>query len=319
MLKPHHTVLSLTLLLALLGDSWGQSQRPSPSHRNPDRQTETQPKSSQNPPSDDKRGTEQSPVVVKVIGAEPKTQDAPHNNQESHQEKSPDWWMTLALIGVGLLQLTAFIVQAWRLGQTINVMKETAERQLRAYVSVKQFDISPMVDTETTALTGWELRLVWQNTGATPTRDMLSHVSIRFEAGEIPDDFRFPDTWVIGKKQVYVPVYLAPNSTFISGVAVFSVAQLQEVRRGQKTLHLYGWADYNDIFFDTPRRRTEFCARVILPGDPAYIGGANIAFDLHWKHNGADEECMRKPITSVKREKIPDLPAQSAQKNNNTT
>jgi hypothetical protein len=288
----------------------------------PDRQTQTQPKSSQTPPSDDKRGTEQSPVVVKVIGAEPKTHDATPNNHENNQEKSPDWWMiglTLALIGVGLLQLAAFIVQAWRLVQTIHVMKETAERQLRAYVSIKQFGISPMIDTQTNALTGWELRLVWQNTGATPTRDMLSHVSIRFEIDEIQDAFRFPDTWIIGRKQVYVPVYLAPNSTFISDITAFSVAQLQEVRTGQKTLHLYGWADYNDVFFDTPRRRTEFCARVMLPGDPAYTGEGNIAFDLHWKHNGADDECMRKPITSVKREKIPDLPAQSAQENNNTT
>jgi hypothetical protein len=140
MLKPRHVVLGLALLLALVGGSWGRSQRPPPSPTEPDRQTQTQTKGDQKKPSDDNRGTEQSPLVVKIIGTEPKAQNGTADNSESHQEKSPDWWTigaTLALVCVGLLQFVAFIVQARRLGQTINIMKDTAERQLRAYVGLK--------------------------------------------------------------------------------------------------------------------------------------------------------------------------------------
>src|ERR1700736_1160530 len=140
MLKPRrHVVLGL-VLLALVGSSWGRSQRPPPSPTEPDRQTQTQTKGDQKKPPDDNRGTEQSPFVVKIIGTEPKAQNGTADNSERHQEKSPDWWMigaTLALVCVGLLQFVAFVVQARRLGQTINIMEGTAGRQLRAYVGLK--------------------------------------------------------------------------------------------------------------------------------------------------------------------------------------
>jgi hypothetical protein len=192
--------------------------------------------------------------------------------------------------------------------KSLKLSRETTERQSRAYVSLKEFRKSPMVDTTSGQLVGWELSLIWQNTGATPTRDMLTHVSIRFEAGELPEAFRFPDMWIIGRQQIYAPVHLAPNGVFIDGIAQFSVEQLQEVRKGNKTLYLYGWADYNDVVLGTPRRRTEFCTRVLLPGDPSFSREANISFDIYWKHNGADDECMRQPTTTVTRETIPDLP-----------
>jgi hypothetical protein len=127
--------------------------------------------------------------------------------------------------------------------ESLLLSKETAERQLRAYVSLKQFGKSPMLDTKTNALLGWSLNVVWQNTGATPTRDMLSHTSVRFEIEDIPEDYRFPDMWIIGKEQVYTPVTLAPNSTFVDDIGAFSIDQLQEIRSGQKILYLYGWTD----------------------------------------------------------------------------
>lgn len=323
-MRPILTAILLSLLSLLVGSALARSKYPTPSDgKNESRIPQASTENNQQHPGADQRGTEQSPVIVKIIGAEPKTQNTASDNPGDGQKKpSADWWSICVAGGtlvVLVLQLAAFICQARRLGQTIHVMKDTAERQLRAYVSLKEFGASPMVDIQTNALIAWELRLTWQNTGATPTRDMLSHVSVRFEPDEIPDDFRFPDLWIIGRKQVYVPVHLAPNGVFIDSISQFSLAQLQEVKSGQKTLYVYGWADYSDVFSDTRRRRTEFCARVVFPGEPAYISVANIAFELHWKHNGADDECMRKPITSVKREKIPDLPAQSSQKNNNTT
>jgi hypothetical protein len=137
---------------------------------------------------------------------------------------------------------------------------------------------------------------------------MLTHTSVRFEPNDLPGDFRFPDMWVIGRKQIYVPVHLAPNGVFIETIGNFSVEQLQMVKDGKMILHIYGWADYNDVFPNTLRHRTEFCARITLPGDPNSPTGENVAFDIHWKHNGVDDECMRKPKTYVERERIPDLP-----------
>jgi hypothetical protein len=154
-----------------------------------------------------------------------------------------------------------------------------------------------------------ELGLKWQNTGKTPTKDLVTHINIRYEETDLPDGFRFPDTWIIGLKQINPPISIPPDGSSASVISQFSVEQLQAIRNRQKTLYVYGWADYNDIFTPrTPRRRTEFCVQVHLPGDHTFASVNNIAFDIYWKHNGADDECMRIPTTSVKREKIPHLP-----------
>jgi hypothetical protein len=189
-------------------------------------------------------------------------------------------------------------------------LKESAEKQLRAYVSFKEFSVTPKINN-VNELEEWEINVVRQNTGATPTVDLLSHVSVRFEPTSIPDDFQFPDAWVAGKKQTYVPTYLAPGAINGDGAFVFSVSQMMQVQREEMFLHIYGWADYNDVFPGTPRRRTEFCARVLCPGNPHIRNPRNFTFEIHCKHNGADGECMRSP-TTVARERIaPDNPKQN--------
>src|SRR5437016_3096462 len=61
MLKTLHILLGLALLLATVGGdySWSQSQRRP--------QTQNQTEKSQNKPAVDERGTEQSPLVVKIL------------------------------------------------------------------------------------------------------------------------------------------------------------------------------------------------------------------------------------------------------------
>jgi hypothetical protein len=196
--------------------------------------------------------------------------------------------------------------------KSLLLSKETAQRQLRAYVSLKQFGKNAIVDSKSNAIIGWSFNIVWQNTGATPTRDMLSHASIRFESNNVPDDFRFTDMWIIGKEQVYYPTTLLSKGTFTDDIGAFSIEQLQEVIRGNKTLYFYGWADYNDVFSDTERHRTEFCAQVLFPGDPTRNNDGNIGFYIYLKHNGTDDECMRKPKTYIERERIIDFRAGSA-------
>jgi hypothetical protein len=217
-------------------------------------------------------------------------------------------WTVVLGVATGILGIAT--VKLWyATDRLVEGAERVAERQLRAYVSVKTFGKAAMVDTPTNKnIHAWEFSLIWQNTGATPTRDMLTHISIYYEPVDLPAGFRFPDTWIIGRKQIYAPTSLGPSGTSIDGVVQFSVAQLQAVRSGKMALYMYGWADYNDVFPKTPRHRTEFCARVLLPGDPSLEGDGNITFDVHEKHNGADEECMRKPTSSVTRERIEPLP-----------
>jgi hypothetical protein len=128
MLKPYQAVLGLAILLALIGDSWGQS------HRHSDGQTQTKATGDQHSPTADQRGTENTPPFVKIVGAEPNAESGTNQNATNPQQQPTDWIMVGAVVGIGVLQFVAFVWQAIRLGQTIGVMKDTAERQLRAYV-----------------------------------------------------------------------------------------------------------------------------------------------------------------------------------------
>jgi hypothetical protein len=38
-----------------------------------------------------------------------------------------------------------------------------------------------------------------------------------------------------------------------------SFADIQKCAAGTHHYYLWGWVDYNDVFEDTPRRRSEFC------------------------------------------------------------
>ena len=74
----------------------------------------------------DKQGTEQSPIVVKVIP--PTIDDKKSAEEEKKQEEksASDWWLvklTAVLAVIGLLQLFVFGMQARRLRQTIEEMR----------------------------------------------------------------------------------------------------------------------------------------------------------------------------------------------------
>jgi hypothetical protein len=100
-----------------------------------------QPNTSKEQSNDDLRGTDQSPISVRVL-------PTPKTDEETSQEKknrddlsSANWWMvrlTGAIGFIGLLQLFVFGLQAFQLRQTIRKMDEIATGQakdMRASIS----------------------------------------------------------------------------------------------------------------------------------------------------------------------------------------
>lgn len=188
----------------------------------------------------------------------------------------------------------------------VAVARATMINGQRAYVTV-EFGGSPMVDIGQQHAHSWELVISWKNTGNTPTKDLVNHTSARFEASDIPNGFRYPDVWIDGRPQIYISNALAPGYSMIGETIPIAVVQLREIKEGRKFFHIYGWVDYNDIFADTPRHRTEYCVQVTVPGEPHMPSVSNIHFLMHREHNGMDEECMRKPTTTVTRRRIQPL------------
>lgn len=87
----------------------------------------------------DQRGTEDKPVVVKVLPVETTAAERAQEAQDRSDKASADWWMvrlTAALAGVGVLQFLAligqaivFLIQARRLRESVDLTRTIADRQ----------------------------------------------------------------------------------------------------------------------------------------------------------------------------------------------
>jgi hypothetical protein len=83
-------------------------------------------------PNSDQRGTEQSPVIVKVLPSTKTKEEADTEKAKDLDQSSANWWMvrlTAAIVFVGAIQTVVFGLQARRLKQTIDTMEEISSKQ----------------------------------------------------------------------------------------------------------------------------------------------------------------------------------------------
>jgi hypothetical protein len=236
-------LVALTLLVALAPDSWGQSQQPPPSAAQPNSQAQAKGKSDRQKASTDQRGTESAPLVVKIVGTEPQAQRAADTDRNGNKDNSTDWWMFGATVGIGLigiLQLAAFLVQARRLRQTVDIMKDTGERQLRAYISDVEGNAVLRDSTETEI----DIEISFQNAGQTPAYN----VEIRCD----PPIIARHDARPFDREPQFAPVktIIAPNSSFIIRRELFTddAGVIPRIQNSERAIFVWGSVDYIDAF-----------------------------------------------------------------------
>jgi hypothetical protein len=148
--------------------------------------------------------------------------------------------------------------------QCLGVLRETAERQLRAYVTVKQFVQGPAENVQ-----GSVIQVVWQNTGATPTKGFRYWATLREFDGAIPDDFEFTPAGL----RDYAGGELGSSSSVSSPPLFVSAQTMSRMRDGSRKALLLGQANYADFGGHAARRETRFCVEVV----PAEVTGASDA------------------------------------------
>ena len=111
--------------------------------------------------------------------------------------------------------------------------------------------------------------------------------------GDLPTDFRFPDIVTDKGAQPANPV-IGPKHSIAGQFLPLSPELIVGARFGAIKLYMWGWIEYNDVFLLTPRHRTEFCCEIMVEGG---IYPEDIVFrrSFLWVHNGADQDCLRKP------------------------
>ncbi|HEV3186243.1 MAG TPA: hypothetical protein VGZ49_15250 [Xanthobacteraceae bacterium] len=183
-----------------------------------------------------------------------------------------------------------------------SLTREAMIRTQRAFVFVKRVCVGHQINLvqSTTGplvevVVGWNIGVQWENTGDTPTRDLLTHISIHEFEGEMPTDYEFPDLNETTTKSL-----LGPKAVCFSPVFAIPDSQARRVFLNGNHLYMWGWAEYDDVFPGTERHRTEFCYELLFIAP--FPSKSSFTHKLHTRYNGAEDECL-KPLQTSSRTK----------------
>lgn len=208
----------------------------------------------------------------------------------------------VALAGFALFLMLATIFQGlWMLravrasDRTAGLVQEGLISAQRAYVFLREFEVALTKNPLNDEIQTCTIQPIWENTGTTPTRNGRGHVNWKYFDRSVPADFDFADFDELGNRILsydsYKPLIVGPRATALSPIISMEPAVLRQVRDLQGKLLIWGWAEYDDLFSDAKRHRTEFAYLVVVSGSPA----SHVGFSQFKLHNGVDEDCMKQP------------------------
>ncbi len=137
----------------------------------------------------------------------------------------------------------------------------------------------------------------WVNEGRTWTKGCLQHVCWCSYEMPIDDEFGFPDLCNPDPERTFI----GPGGQINGGPLLIPHLDVRAALEGRRHLYIWGWCEYDDVFANTYRHRTEFCFKLVLVHAHRRNDSADgssrstVQFQLHHAHNGADEDCL-KPI-----------------------
>jgi predicted small integral membrane protein len=226
--------------------------------------------------------------VVKIIPTPNGEAEAQQDRKEREEKASQGQWTIRLAWAVAIATFLQAIFLFFTLMATkkaangainsANVAKETLTSTQRAFVSVSGTQHTEIFTDQPPQF--MKINVRWYNSGTTPTKHLISNINWHFFPDNLPINFDYPSS----SKLLYTCI--GPKT----GIHSDSVDIPINIIDGHNRIYLWGWADYNDIFPNTPRHRTEFCFEVIVNWKDKIL-----QFRPHYKYNGADDECYRKP------------------------
>jgi hypothetical protein len=224
--------------------------------------------------------------VAPIIITEPNRgpADAPRSSA-----LEPNWVEVVGAAGIVLLLLVLGPSNIGIWMQT-RLLAKTVEKQYRdAERAFLHIDIGDAEETITRGGTEvFRITIGCINNGRTPTRYGLGHVNWHYFDESGPEIFSFKDFWT-SESSSPAGVAIGPKGTV--SLAVIEIPKA-EILKSPGSVFCWGWVDYNDIFEESPRHRTEFCFEI---ASIARDGKSEIRYRNHRLHNGYDDECFRPP------------------------
>jgi hypothetical protein len=140
-----------------------------------------------------------------------------------------------------------------------------------------------------------------ENSGTTPPRHLITQATFRvfdnaeLKDGDLPADFQYLDVETGSDPASFV---LGPKASARLNAFGIKFSDLERIDRGEARGYIWGWSEYDDIFDDTPRHRTEYCFWIRTIAKP--ISSGHIEWAAYKHHNGLDDECPREHWRTTK-------------------
>jgi hypothetical protein len=299
-------LLALVILCAAapaFPDDLGPNQNPRPvKHREQADSYKQNPKYSDHKPIKAKSNSQ-------IADANARNQSSKSGQCHDCSESNPAWGRPIEWIGSGLVFVTliALIFQGfanWRAANAAKKSADAAEASLkelqRASISFKEIDFAPIF-LPTSVINEpdrWKCTPRMENNGSTRAKNL--RVYGNWAIKDEPVDFYAIDLDSLGAANNPLdgePATLGPRG--ILGIQPTSIPSgtltQTQAAISKKYIYTWGWADYDDIFPNTRRHRTEFCVQIECLASASKEDPSIFSFHAVGPHNGQDEECSRNP------------------------
>lgn len=171
---------------------------------------------------------------------------------------------TIVLAGVSYYQYEAAIEAANAAKESADIAQSSLTQLQRASVFVANVDSNwhPDWDKGRKGKFWWHFRPIFENVGATQTKDLMTNIVYLVTDRELPKDFIFPPN-----AQSF-PAFIPPHDAIVGGEQIVKQEQMIEIQKGKKFFYIYGTVTYRDVFDGTPVHTTKFCRQIMgLLGD----------------------------------------------------
>lgn len=260
-MRAYYRRLGLAVFFAVVvAGAFAQSQPPTP----------TSGARKSDPPNDLRQNNQASASVNSLPNS---LVDAPNHQRcsctssdKGNQKPSPDWWLirlTAALVFVGLVQAGVYICQAWLMRQNLAHVRESSEKQLRAYLS---FSITSFSEVFPDQLIQYRFEVT--NHGPTPAKEFAFRcyteaVPYKEVGNRVLSPINEP--WSEKIADIFPSAHGTRGMTMNSVPNVsFTKEQLEQINHGDLALIAALELRYRDVFEDTPLRITRSIMRIHL-------------------------------------------------------
>jgi len=231
-----------------------QSQEPSPTPLKTIGNPKKHPTKIDNATNNCNRGTEQNPIFIKELSPEIRREGRAAEAKDRYQKATYERWTVVSTITIAAFTVIMGIttILLWKetkktarfTGLTVATMKDTAERQLRAYLSSKIVEIPVNIDDHGKL----SVTTTVKNYGNTPAHSMMgsNHIGIY--------NLPITDTNPLDKVTLADEISkssIAPGEVYYMTITLkkqFTQNDISIIESGGRALFLVGEIKYVDVF-----------------------------------------------------------------------